>query len=824
MVLWAAMISLGLVASGCESPVSPTPPIPASNAKTLTGFIFTSPAAAGSINEETKTINVTVPYGTNVGNLTPTITHTGVSIDPASGEARDFTTPVQYTVWAEDESTAVYTVTVTVGTSATSKAITGFRFTSPAAVGSINEGAKTISVTVPYGTERNGLVPVITHTGVSIDPASGARDFTNPVQYIVRAENGTTAVYTVTVTVAPATSKEINDFSFVDPAVAGNINAGAKTISVMVPYGTNVGNLAPVITYTGESINPASGAARDFTNPVQYTVRAENGTTAVYTVTVTVAAPATSKAISGFIFTNPAAITSINEESKTISVTVPYGTERNGLVPVIIHTGESINPASGAARDFTNPVQYIVSAEDGSTAVYTVTVGVAKIKTLGTVTGMAAGYKRTGSDISNTIKADINVSGTDSLNNPISAISSDDYTLSMVNPGNTGQNETVTLTVPAGKSSTGLSLTKNFTVYIQSDARAITGFSFTSPAAAGTISGTNIGVLVPYGTNVTGLSPTITVSPQATVTPASGAARDFTNPVQYTVSAEDGTTAVYTVTVGVAKIKTLGAVTGMAAGYKKTGSDISNTIKADINVSGTDNLNNPISVISSDDYTLGAVTPGNTGQNETVTLTVPAGKSSTGLTLTKDFTVYIQSDARAISGFSFTSPAGTGTISGTNIGILVPYGTNVTGLSPTITVSPQATVTPASGTVRDFTNPVQYTVSAEDGTPQHYTVTITVRGQGGVIPVNPTDAASGALSGGGITIARAVGIYLQKETLGVTGTFDTYKWRVDGTVKGTGNSLVLNAVDYSLGPHQVSLEVTLNGIPYSKAGTFTVVP
>jgi hypothetical protein len=277
--------------------------------------------------------------------------------------------------------------------------------------------------------------------------------------------------------------------------------------------------------------------------------------------------------------------------------------------------------------------------------------------------------------------------------------------------------------------------------------------------------------------------------------------------------------------VGVAKIKTLGAVTGMAAGYKKTGSDISNTIKADISVSGTDSLNNPISVISNDDYTLSAVNPGNTGQNETVTLTVPAGKSSTGSALTKNFTVYIQSNTKAITGFSFISPAETGAISGTNISVFVPYGTNVTGLSPTITVSsPKATVSPASGVARDFTNPVQYTVSAEDGTQQYYTVRVTVRGQGGVILVNPTDAASGALSGGGITIAKTAGTYNQTETLGVTGTFDTYKWRVDGTVKGTGNSLILNAVDYSLGPHQVSLEVTLNGVPYSKTGTFTVVP
>ena len=67
------------------------------------------------------------------------------------------------------------------------------------------------------------------------------------------------------------------------------------------------------------------------------------------------------------------------------------------------------------------------------------------------------------------------------------------------------------------------------------------------------------------------------------------------------------------------------------------------------------------------------------------------------------------------------------TISGTDITAELPNGTDVTKLKPIITISKDATVSPKSGAQKDFTDPVQYVVTAEDGTTKKtYTVTITV--------------------------------------------------------------------------------------------------
>ena len=85
----------------------------------------------------------------------------------------------------------------------------------------------------------------------------------------------------------------------------------------------------------------------------------------------------------------------------------------------------------------------------------------------------------------------------------------------------------------------------------ESTEKRITAFSITAPVAVGIIdeAAKMITVDVPAGTDVTELVPTVIVSDKATVSPASGVAQNFTNSVVYTVTAEDGSTENYTVTV-----------------------------------------------------------------------------------------------------------------------------------------------------------------------------------------------------------------------------------------------------------------------------------
>ena len=86
------------------------------------------------------------------------------------------------------------------------------------------------------------------------------------------------------------TGKQITTFSFdgLDPVSSGTINETSHTVTLRVTYGTDVTSLAPTIEHTGVSVNPASGAVQDFTNPVTYTVTASDSSTREYVVTATV--------------------------------------------------------------------------------------------------------------------------------------------------------------------------------------------------------------------------------------------------------------------------------------------------------------------------------------------------------------------------------------------------------------------------------------------------------------------------------------------------------------------------------------------------------
>jgi hypothetical protein len=96
---------------------------------------------------------------------------------------------------------------------------------------------------------------------------------------------------------------------------------------------------------------------------------------------------ASTKAITAFSIvatgaTGFSAVGNIVESTGAISVTVPSGTTVTALVANFIHNGASIAISSTAqvsgvtANNFTSPVAYVVTAADGTTKTYTVTVTV----------------------------------------------------------------------------------------------------------------------------------------------------------------------------------------------------------------------------------------------------------------------------------------------------------------------------------------------------------------------------------------------------------------------------------------------------------------
>lgn len=97
-----------------------------------------------------------------------------------------------------------------------------------------------------------------------------------------------------------------------------------------------------------------------------------------------------------------------------------------------------------------------------------------------------------------------------------------------------------------------------------SSARAITNFALS--VATSTLAGTvdeaahTVKITVPFGIDLKSLIPSVVTSPLATSSPQSGATQDFSSPINYTVTAEDGSTQTYIVTITAAPDTTLPAI------------------------------------------------------------------------------------------------------------------------------------------------------------------------------------------------------------------------------------------------------------------------
>jgi hypothetical protein len=279
-------------------------------------------------------------------------------------------------------------------TQGSEKSITAFSFVTPAVSGSIDQDARRIDLDVPAGTTVSALVAVFATTGARVTVAdreqqSGgtANDFSAPVSYVVVAADGSTASYTVTVTPARPRSaaKAITGFSILSPPASGVIDQEALTIIVTVPHGTDVGALvARYVTdgvrVTVDDTEQVSGVTvNDFSEPRLYAVSAEDGSTAGYVVHVG-ALPGAEKDLTAFSIVGAQSASAIDGEARIVRVRVPEGTDLSSLAASFETTGVSVTvegreQLSGVtANDFTRPVSYRVSAEDGSTADWSVRV------------------------------------------------------------------------------------------------------------------------------------------------------------------------------------------------------------------------------------------------------------------------------------------------------------------------------------------------------------------------------------------------------------------------------------------------------------------
>ncbi len=184
------------------------PPV-LSSAKLIDYFIFKADSNSvlkngdvyGIISNDS--IFVGVSDGTIITALSPSINFKGKSISPGNNIRQNFTTPVQYTITAEDGSTRVYKVIVSY--LQTAKEIISFRFNAADNPGLVADlvlsvGSDTLNGLISPDIDLRNLVPTIQFKGKTINPGNKkAQDFSLPVSYTVGAEDGSNKTFTVNI-------------------------------------------------------------------------------------------------------------------------------------------------------------------------------------------------------------------------------------------------------------------------------------------------------------------------------------------------------------------------------------------------------------------------------------------------------------------------------------------------------------------------------------------------------------------------------------------------------------------------------------------------
>ncbi|HAV25123.1 MAG TPA: hypothetical protein DCX01_03000, partial [Bacteroidetes bacterium] len=294
-----------------------------------------TPASTGIITANS--IDVYVPYGTSLANLTALFTTSDsatvsvLSTTQTSGvSSNDFSSTVSYLVVGQNTAySKTYIVNVYVSDNQ-ARDLLSFDIVTPAASGtitSIDTATGTVQVHVPYGTALDNLTATFTTSDsaqVYIDQTeqqSGttSNDFTNVLDYkVIAQDTNYSKTYAVTVSLLPNTAAELLDFSIQNPAAEGTITRDTTggTVAITVSTSTNLKNLIGLFTLSENATASVDGVLQestvtvtDFSDDVKFIVTAEDATTSkIYIIQITKSASSVAKIANGIltVYPNPA--------------------------------------------------------------------------------------------------------------------------------------------------------------------------------------------------------------------------------------------------------------------------------------------------------------------------------------------------------------------------------------------------------------------------------------------------------------------------------------------------------------------------------------
>lgn len=629
----------------------------------------------------------------------------------------------------------------------------------------ISEKDKTLILTLPADTTFNlaSLAPTIkVSEKATVSPASEVpQDFSagKTVLYTVQAENGTKKEYTASVKKLDARGNLTVDAIYVwGKKVEAN--------KVTIPKENTIVEAKDVaITFKGEEtpttwkMNPTKitlnkiGEKKTITLSTEQTDRwnAWNTTTPIEVTRGGEENNTTPSSEAKMLsFELNGSKVDIPDGTVIVECVTPYGTNLKSAVPIVVCSeGASVMPAPGAPVDFSNssavPVQYTVTSQDKlHQTVYSVKVTQAarnEAKILEFKFATAPNKFVKAKILEKMLKIEAEVASNVDISNitpEVKVSPGASYSPTTVQNFTNSEKEPIEYTVTAADGVTK-QVYKVHIIRKLSKIAKIKSFSIDYVYAELDHNAHTIKLQLDPTTNLTSLTPVIEVEERGKVTTAKEDPQDFSdsknNPIEYTVTSEDGsTTAVYKATVTnrekSKEAKILSFAVTPRNGGNFPGKIDEATHKILCEVPDTLNLAEITPTIETSAYA--SVNPrSRQAQDFTNSVASPVKytvKAEAGNTQVYDVTVrYIRSNDAEIKTFVVGSTAGTVDHDKKTVLVKLPKGDSLNPITPTVTVHAKASYTPTEA--QDFTNseknPIKYTVTAEDGTKRDYMVTVT---------------------------------------------------------------------------------------------------
>lgn len=344
--------------------------------------------SVGSIDAAARTVTVKLPENVDRSQLTVDVeVGTGLIANSVAGSVAQGSLAYQVTPYDPAYGTrynalsATWRISIESGTP--DNLVTSFAVTTDGVTryAKINETDHTISLNLPVGTGLSAITPVVVHTGTAVTlgglalDGSTSFDFTNsettPLTLVVTNSNfDLRTEYRVTVTARKSSENHITAYKLGD--AEGVING--DNIAITIPYAMDLAAVKPEITFSEFAVLVEPDTLKVGKNT--YTVTSEDGKVRTYTVTITRTAVARGRQILSFTYGAAAGV--IDQVNGTITMELPAGTDTTFAPTIQVSDFATVTPASGETQDFSKPVIYKVTAQNGSTNTYTVTVTVSQ--------------------------------------------------------------------------------------------------------------------------------------------------------------------------------------------------------------------------------------------------------------------------------------------------------------------------------------------------------------------------------------------------------------------------------------------------------------